>query len=169
MIRHRDRSLPISKFKMYVWDTELSIDFVSGPQDNQFSSTQCGWRPSLNTAPAFSTHLPLFSLVSSVGSNCLIPLASSSWTGEIFSGLYASLRGTSEFRLRFADRYQKHFFNNGALTITHFKQVYDNIYAQAGPLYTALYGGVRFRLDLRTGGLRVGEAKAGLGFEVDSG
>src|SRR6185436_4930320 len=41
--------------------------------------------------------------------------------GELYSParLYAQLRAWPEFRLRFADRIQKHLFNGGALTVSN--------------------------------------------------
>jgi len=60
----------------------------------------------------------------------------------IFEGLWAALKNSPEFQLRFADRYQKHFFNGGASTIQHWTQVFNDLYNQANPLYQSVYSGV---------------------------
>jgi hypothetical protein len=44
--------------------------------------------------------------------------------------LYRALKANSEFRILFADRIQKHFFNNGALTQTHIEKRFTELREQ---------------------------------------
>lgn len=118
MWRNRDRSSPLSRWTFIAWDLEYSISQFP-PTDNQFSSTACSWRPNLDSAAAFNS-----------GSD-------ESW---IFASSWTALKGSAEFRLRFADRYQKHFFNGGAMTKQHWIDAYDRAYAQANTVVKAIYG-----------------------------
>lgn len=100
-IAGRERSINTAngRWHFFTWDAEgaigsfnltvVSNNFVVNPQNNGASGNQS----SLNTASPQTESLGAASRV-----------------------LYTLLKASPEFRLLFADRIQKHFFNNGALT-----------------------------------------------------
>jgi len=55
-------------------------------------------------------------------------------------GLYNALLPSAEFKLRFADRYYKHFFNGGVFTPSTMIAKYDALYNLANPLKKLIYG-----------------------------
>lgn len=64
----------------------------------------------------------------------------SRWAAEPISILFRGLRRSAEFRLRFADRIQKHFFNGGALTDHRVFDRYDDIRNRVTPVTEFVYG-----------------------------
>jgi hypothetical protein len=54
--------------------------------------------------------------------------------------LYSALRNSPEFRLLCADRIQKHFFNNGALTDAKLQAQWNALAAQIQPIMTEVIG-----------------------------
>ncbi len=114
-IAARERSTS-GKFRFFTWDAEgsfgafgLSVtsnNFVTNPQNNGGSGPQ-----SSLIAPA--------------------PLTDSISAGAKI--LYTLLRASPEFKLHFADRIQKHFFNGGALTDAAITARYNELANECSP------------------------------------
>lgn len=114
-IAARERSTS-GKFRFITWDAEgsfgsfgltvTSSNFVTQPQNNGAPGTQ---------SSLFTT----------------TPLTDSLTTGPRI--LYTLLRDSPEFRLLFADRIQKHFFNGGALTDAAITARYTELANECSP------------------------------------
>ncbi len=114
-IAARERSTT-GKFRFFTWDAEgafgsfgltvTSNNFVTQPQNNGAPGTQS----SLVTATP---------MTDSINAGARI--------------LYTLLRSSPEFRLLFADRIQKHFFNGGALTDTAITARYNELANECAP------------------------------------
>ena len=115
-IAARERS-NTGKWRFFTWDAEgafasfgltvTSNNFVTQPQNNGTPANQQS------------------SLISSA------PQTEATTAGARI--LYTLLRDSSEFRLLFADRIQKHFFNGGALTDSAILTRYNVLAAEVGP------------------------------------
>lgn len=66
---------------------------------------------------------------------------------QLAGGFFSLLYNSSEFRLRYADRYYKHFYNGGAMANATLTPKYDALYAVANPLKQLIYGVVRQKFD----------------------
>jgi len=62
---------------------------------------------------------------------------------QIYGALFTALNTSAEFRLRFADRMQKHFFNGGALAKEVYNKTHADTLAQVDPIRLAIIGDVR--------------------------
>lgn len=123
-IAGRERSTT-GKFRFFTWDAEGSFgafgltvtsnNFVTQPQNNGGAGTQ----GSLVTAT---------------------PMTDSITAGARI--LYTLLRSSPEFKLLFADRIQKHFFNGGALTDAAITARYTALANEASP-FTAGFNATR--------------------------
>ena len=114
-VASRERS-NTGKWRFFTWDAEgafgsfgltvTSNNFVSSPQNNGAAGAQSGL---ISTTPQTEA--------TSVGARIL----------------YTLLRDSPEFKLLFADRVQKHFFNGGALTDAAILARYNVLAAEVGP------------------------------------
>lgn len=98
------------RWRFYVWDAEGSFG-------------QSGRDPDYNS---FTSDL----IIGNAGT-----------TGDNYiPALYTLLRVSPEFRLRFADRVQKHFFNDGALVRTNIQAIYQTLRAAINPIMLEVQG-----------------------------
>jgi autotransporter-associated beta strand protein len=124
-IASRERS-SVGRWRFYVWDAEGGFGFAE-------RST------STNT---FTEHLT-------------IPNARYSDTAQTTNSLYIPaiytlLKESPEFRLRMADRAQKHLYNDGALVTSNISEVYEELRDEVTPIIEETIGG-SFRSSFYTG------------------
>lgn len=73
----------------------------------------------------------------SVSSNSINKLESESYKIPL---LYRALKASPEFKMLFADRVQKHFFNNGAMTQANLQSRFQDLREEAEVMIKAVYG-----------------------------
>jgi len=103
-----------AKWRWHVWDAEASFN---------------RWRQGVD----FDPFVDSFSLAaySRVGLN---------FSDHHNARLFQALRNSPEFKQRFADRVQKHMYNDGVLTEAAVQTVHDDLERQIAPLITDLLG-----------------------------
>jgi hypothetical protein len=89
--------VPGAPFRFYVWDAEWSFGVVNG-------------------------HAPTFNTIQNQLSSTSPP-----WGSTEIQRLFNALRPIPEFRLLFADRVHRHFFNDGALTDSRIRTRYNAV------------------------------------------
>ncbi len=88
---------PGALYRMYVWDAEWAFGTQNG-------------------------HTPAWNTIQNQLSSTAPP-----WGGVEIQRLFGGLKKSAEFRLLFADRVHRHFFNNGALTDERLKARYADV------------------------------------------
>ena len=69
--------------------------------------------------------------------------ATSSKVTDLMKGLWTALRDSSEFRLRFADRYYLHFKSpKGSHRRENYERIFNELYAIAQPIKQAIFNKV---------------------------
>ncbi|MDG2322143.1 MAG: CotH kinase family protein [Akkermansiaceae bacterium] len=116
-IAARERSAA-GRWRFYMWDAEGSFGF-SGRSTSTNSFTEQLTLPSTRypTASAMTT------------------------TSQYVQAIYTLLKQSPEFRLRMADRGQKHLFNGGALVTSEVSAIYNELRSEISPIIQATGNG----------------------------
>ncbi|MDA7881619.1 CotH kinase family protein [Akkermansiaceae bacterium] len=125
-IAARERS-SVGRWRFYVWDAEGSFGFAGRSTSTNSFTEQL-------TLP--STRYPSASAMTT--------------TSQYVQAIYTLLKESPEFRLRMADRGQKHLFNGGALVTSEISQVYNELRNEVSPIIQATGNG-SFRSSFYTG------------------
>lgn len=115
------------RWRFYVWDAEGAFGFA-GRSTSTNSFTEQLTLPSTRypTASAYTT------------------------TSQYVQAIYTLLKQSPEFRLRMADRGQKHLYNGGALVTSEIAAVYNDLRTEITPIIEETIGG-SFRSSFYTG------------------
>ena len=125
-IAARERSAT-GRWRFYVWDAEGSFGFAGRSTSTNSFTEQL-------TLP--STRYPSASAMTT--------------TTQYVQAIYTLLKESPEFRLRMADRGQKHLFNDGALVTSEISAIYNELRAEVTPIIQATGNGA-FRSSFYTG------------------
>lgn len=124
-IAARERT-SLGRWRFYMWDAEGSFGFAE-----RNSSTNM-----------FTEHLTLPS--------SRYPTANATTTtNQYVQAIYTLLKASPEFRLRIADRAQKHLYNGGALVTSEISEEYNELKDEISPIMLEALG-VTFRTDWYT-------------------
>ncbi|MDB4732192.1 chitobiase/beta-hexosaminidase C-terminal domain-containing protein [bacterium] len=125
-IAARERT-SLGRWRFYVWDAEGSFGF-SGRSTTTNSFTEQLTLPNgrFPTGDAYTT------------------------TSQYIQAIYTLLKESPEFRLRMADRGQKHLYNGGALVTAQVSDVYNELRTEVSPIIEETIGG-SFRSSFYTG------------------
>ena len=116
-IAARERSAT-GRWRFYVWDAEGSFGFAGRSTSTNSFTEQL-------TLP--STRYPTASAMTT--------------TSQYVQAIYTLLKQSPEFRLRMADRGQKHLFNGGALVTSRIAQIYNELRLEVSPIIQATGNG----------------------------
>jgi len=116
-IAARERSAT-GRWRFYVWDAEGSFGF-SGRSTSTNSFTEQLTLP--------STRFPTASAMTT--------------TSQYVQAIYTLLKQSPEFRLRMADRGQRHLFNGGALVTSEVSAIYNELRLEISPIIQATGNG----------------------------
>lgn len=115
-IAARERT-SLGRWRFYVWDAEGSFGF-----SGRSTSTN-----------SFEEHLTL--------PNDRFPTGDAMTTNsQYIQAIYTLLKESPEFRLRMADRAQKHLYHGGALVTSEITEIYDELRTQISPIMQATTG-----------------------------
>lgn len=125
-IAARERT-SLGRWRFYVWDAEGSFGFA-------------GRSTSTNS---FTEHLTL--------PNDRFPTGNAyTTTTQYIQAIFTLLKESPEFRLRMADRAQKHLYNGGALVTSEIASIYNELRTEITPIMQATTG-QSFRTNFYTG------------------
>lgn len=125
-IAARERSAA-GRWRFYVWDAEGAFGFAGRSTSTNSFTEQL-------TLP--STRYPTASAMTT--------------TSQYIQAIYTLLKESPEFRLRMADRGQKHLFNGGALETSRVSEIYNELKSEVEPIIQAAGNGA-FRTSFYTG------------------
>lgn len=116
-IAARERSAT-GRWRFYMWDAEGSFGFAGRSTSTNSFTEQL-------TLP--STRYPSASAMTT--------------TSQYIQAIYTLLKESPEFRLRMADRGQKHLFNGGALMTSEISSIYNELRSEVSPIIQATGNG----------------------------
>ena len=141
-IAARERT-SLGRWRFYVWDAEGGFGFA-------------GRSTSSNS---FTEHLTLPST--------RYPSASAmTTTSQYVQAIFTLLNTSPEFKLRMADRAQKHLYNDGALATANIAQIYNELRSEISPVISATVG-ASFRSSFYTGWIANGARFNALTSQLD--
>ncbi|MGJ8696580.1 MAG: chitobiase/beta-hexosaminidase C-terminal domain-containing protein [Verrucomicrobiaceae bacterium] len=125
-IAARERT-SLGRWRFYVWDAEGSFGFAGrSTSTNSFTEQLTLPNDRFPTGDAYTTN------------------------SQYIQAMYTLLKESPEFRLRMADRGQKHLYNGGALVTSEISTVYDELRNEVTPIIEETIGG-SFRSSFYTG------------------